>query len=90
MDRVMNSSVSIGKKILYFVNDIAGATGRETKFALTNKAGANPEDAQDRIIYNNTTGTLFYDPDGSDPTRAMQFAKINGGLKLTAADLLVI
>jgi Ca2+-binding RTX toxin-like protein len=52
--------------------------------------GSKALDAQDRIIYNNKTGSLFYDPDGSGSTRAIQFAKIDAGLKLTAADFLVI
>ncbi|WP_201863183.1 polysaccharide lyase family 7 protein [Microvirga soli] len=55
-------------------------------FAVSSKA----LDAQDRIIYSNKTGSLFYDPDGSGPSRAIQFAKIDAGLKLTAADFLVI
>lgn len=52
--------------------------------------GSKALDAQDRIIYNNKTGSLFYDPDGSGQARVMQFAKIDKGLKLTAADFLVI
>ncbi len=52
--------------------------------------GPKALDAQDRIIYNSKTGSLFYDPDGSGPSRAIQFAKIDAGLKLTAADFLVI
>jgi hypothetical protein len=52
--------------------------------------GPKASDTQDRIIYNNKTGSLFYDPDGSGPVRAIQFAKIDVGLKLTAADFLVI
>ncbi|MBB3017782.1 Ca2+-binding RTX toxin-like protein [Microvirga lupini] len=52
--------------------------------------GSKASDAQDRIVYNNKTGNLFYDPDGSGPTRAIQFAKIDKNLKLTAADFLVI
>src|SRR5687768_16960187 len=40
------------KGTLYFVNDIAGATGRETKFALTNKAGSKPNVAlNERFTY---------------------------------------
>ncbi|MBD2745189.1 polysaccharide lyase family 7 protein [Microvirga sp. BT688] len=52
--------------------------------------GSKALDAQDRIIYNNKTGGLFYDPDGSGQARAIQFAKVDAGLKLTAADFLVI
>lgn len=52
--------------------------------------GPKALDAQDRIIYNNKTGGLFYDSDGSGQTRATQFAKVDAGLKLTAADFLLI
>jgi hypothetical protein len=52
--------------------------------------GQKPLDAQDRIIYNKKTGSLSYDPDGSGSSRAIQFAKIDAGLKLKAADFLVI
>ena len=52
--------------------------------------GSKALDAQDRIIYNNKTGILFYDPDGSGSTGALQFARIDKNLKLTAADFLVI
>ncbi|MBJ6124659.1 polysaccharide lyase family 7 protein [Microvirga sp. BT325] len=52
--------------------------------------GAKALDAQDRIIYNNKTGGLFYDPDGSGQIRAIQFARIDKNLKLKAADFLVI
>lgn len=52
--------------------------------------GPKALDVEDLIIYNNKTGGLFYDPDGSGPTRAIQFAKVDAGLKLTSADFLVI
>lgn len=52
--------------------------------------GSKALDAQHRIIYNNKTGTLSYDPDGSGQARAVQFAKVDAGLKLTAADFLII
>ncbi|MBF9197168.1 polysaccharide lyase family 7 protein [Microvirga terrestris] len=52
--------------------------------------GPKASDAREQIIYNNKTGGLFYDPDGSGQTRAIQFAKIDSGLKLTAADFLVM
>jgi Ca2+-binding RTX toxin-like protein len=35
-------------------------------------------DASDRIIYNNSTGGLFYDPDGNGPSDAVRIAVISG------------
>ncbi|MFC1455751.1 polysaccharide lyase family 7 protein [Microvirga arabica] len=52
--------------------------------------GSKALDAQNRIIYNNKTGGLFYDPDGSGPAGSIQFAKVDKHLKMTAADFLVI
>ena len=47
-------------------------------------------DADDRIIYNNATGQLFFDADGSGAGAAVQFATLSPGLNLTAADFTVI
>lgn len=52
--------------------------------------GAAAADADDRIIYNQTTGALFYDADGAGGAAAVQFATLNAGLALTHADFLVI
>jgi Ca2+-binding RTX toxin-like protein len=53
--------------------------------------GANAADASDRIIYNNLTGQLYYDADGTgNGASAIQFATLSPGLTLTASDFLVI
>jgi Ca2+-binding RTX toxin-like protein len=55
-------------------------------FALSTDAPG----ADDRIIYDNSTGALYYDPDGSGAAVAMQFAGIGGGAGIDATDFLVV
>jgi serralysin len=47
-------------------------------------------DATDRIVYQTSTGKLFYDRDGVGPAEPMLFAKLDLSLKLSASDFLVI
>ncbi len=55
------------------------------------KAGTAATDADDRIIYNATTGALFYDQDGNGATAAVQFATLTSitGI-ITNAEFLII
>ncbi|MBF9233911.1 right-handed parallel beta-helix repeat-containing protein [Microvirga alba] len=52
--------------------------------------GAKAHDASDRIIYNNKTGVLYYDPDGTGKAPAVEFAKLDKYLKMTADHFFVI
>ncbi|MBF9195693.1 polysaccharide lyase family 7 protein [Microvirga terrestris] len=52
--------------------------------------GTKALDSDDRIIYDNKTGSLSYDADGSGSGAAVKFAVIENLAKLTAADFLVI
>ncbi len=53
--------------------------------------GAAAHDASDRIVYNNVTGALTYDPDGTVTSGdAIRFATLGTGLLLTEADFLVV
>ena len=47
-------------------------------------------DPKDQIIYNNKTGALLYDADGSGEGTAIKFATVDDRLKMTAADFIVI
>ncbi len=46
-------------------------------------------DAGDRIIYDADSGALRFDPDGSGPIGAIQFAKLKANLPLTYGDFIV-
>jgi Ca2+-binding RTX toxin-like protein len=68
-------------------------TGLElgTLSASAFRVGAAAADATDRIIYNDLTGALFFDPDGSATGSAqVQFATLLGTPDITRFDFLVI
>jgi Ca2+-binding RTX toxin-like protein len=52
--------------------------------------GTAAVDANDRIIYDSTTGALSYDSDGLGGTAAIQFALLGPGLALTHIDFVVV
>ena len=53
-------------------------------------AGAAAHDADDRIIYNQATGQLFYDADGNGAGAAVLFGLVAGLPSLAASDFTVI
>ena len=53
-------------------------------------AGAAAHDSDDRIIYNQATGQLFYDADGNGAGAAVLFGLVDGLPSLTASDFTVI
>jgi Ca2+-binding RTX toxin-like protein len=52
--------------------------------------GTGAHDASDHIIYNATTGDLFFDEDGLGGSAALKFATLTPGLAITADDFLVV
>ena len=54
------------------------------------RVGSAAADADDYIIYNNSTGALFYDADGNGAGAAIQFAKLSAGLALTHDNFVVV
>lgn len=51
--------------------------------------GTEAHDANDRIIYDRTTGVLYYDQDGTGATEQIALAKLSVGLRMTALDFQV-
>ena len=55
------------------------------------RIGTAAEDADDRIIYDQTTGAVYYDADGNGGGAAVQFATLPTGLaNLSAGDFIVV
>jgi Ca2+-binding RTX toxin-like protein len=50
--------------------------------------GTAAADAEDRIVYNQGTGQIFYDADGSGAGAAILFAAVAAGTVLTSADFI--
>ena len=66
----------------------AGAVG--VLAAAAYKTGAAATDASDRIIYDNATGAVFYDPDGNGVTTQTQFATLGVGLAIGNSNFQVV
>jgi autotransporter-associated beta strand protein len=55
------------------------------------KGASKAHDADDRIIYDKSSGKLYYDADGSDgPARAMLFATLSNKAALTVGDFDIV
>ena len=71
-----------------FTTLTAGALAAD---AFHSAAGAtSAADASDRIVYNTTTGALYYDADGVGGVAAVQFADLDNNAALTSADFFVV
>ena len=67
-----------------------GADGRFTAGDARFFAGTAAHDADDRIIYNQAAGQLYYDADGSGAGAAELVATIQGAPSVAAADIWVV
>jgi Ca2+-binding RTX toxin-like protein len=47
-------------------------------------------DADDRVLYDQSSGKLFFDADGNGGGKAVEFARVSSGLVLTAEDFIVL
>ena len=88
IDRITDFAVvddTIVMRVAIFTGLVAGSLN-PAAFTI----GAAAADASDRIIYNSSTGALYYDADGIGGAAQQQIATLSTGLGLTAADFLLI
>jgi len=52
--------------------------------------GTAAADADDRLVYDQSTGRLFYDADGNGAGAAVLFAQLGAGTVLAAGDFVVV
>lgn len=69
--------------------DFAGVGAVGALAAARFYVGAAAHDASDRIIYNDATGALIFDSDGTGANPGIQFAIMGAGLAVTVADFTI-
>ena len=80
--------IHLAKSVMTALGSTGSALSTDAFWAA---AGATAgHDGSDRIVYNSTTGALYYDADGSGKVVAVQVAQLEAGLSMKAADFLVI
>lgn len=65
-----------------------GSSGALASAAFT--TGAAATNASQHVIYNSSTGALFYDADGNGATAQIQFAQLKPSLSLKNTDFMII
>jgi hypothetical protein len=81
---------SVPQDTIQLENAVFTALGAGALAAGAFYIGAAAHDADDRIIYNASSGALLYDADGAGGADAVQFAVMAHNLAMTATDFLVV
>ena len=85
------SGFSVADDTIQFDNASFAAIGPDgTLAANAFVIGTAAGDGDDRVIYDSTTGALYYDSDGNGATAAIQIATLGTGLALTNNDFVII
>jgi Ca2+-binding RTX toxin-like protein len=80
--RTDNDKIRLDDKIFKAVSG-----GKWSRDAFTNGQAAS--DAEDRIIYDRASGSLYYDADGSGAGTAVKFAVLKAGTALSWSDFVI-
>lgn len=89
VDRITDFAIFYDRIVLNpLIFSTAGPMGRLAEGAF--QTGTVATEADDRILYDGASGTLFYDADGNGAGAALPFAQLNAGTALTYWDIYVI
>lgn len=89
IDKILDFSVPDDRMLLSDAIFTALNTGTLASAAFRSNTTGLAGDASDRIIYENDTGRIFYDADGTGAAAGVHFVTITAGLALTNADFSV-
>ena len=81
---------TVGEDRIVLENAVFTGLGLGDLAAAAFRSGTSAQDTDDRIIYDPTTGALFFDADGNGAGAAVQFATLSTNLNLSASDFAVI
>jgi Ca2+-binding RTX toxin-like protein len=84
------ADLAVGVDKVHLDDDVFQALAAGALPANAFHIGTAAATTDQHIIYDNATGRLFYDADGSDAGEAIQFARLKPNLALTENDFLVI
>lgn len=84
------TSFKQGETIALDRHDFTGLGGKGALKASYFHEGADAVDADDRILYDSSTGAIYYDADGNGSTAKVQFAQIDAGFALTNDHFLLV
>jgi Ca2+-binding RTX toxin-like protein len=84
------TDLSVGTDLIKLDSSVFLGIGRNGPLAASKfVVASSAQDGDDLIVYDKTTGALYYDGDGSGGNAQTQFAKLDAGLNLSASDFVV-
>jgi serralysin len=89
IDKITDFSV-VYDSVVLDLSFFTGLGGSGTVAESAFYKGTAAHDADDRIIYNGSTGKLYYDGDGNGAAAPVQFGQLGNGLALTNVDFLLV
>lgn len=81
---------TVGKDRVVLENDVFTGLAPGNLLAVMFRNGTAAVDADDRILYDSPTGTLYFDADGTGAALAIEFAILSPGLALSHQSFLIV